>query len=126
MLEYKKTFKDAKKRRGANLCISGDLNMLDHHLKSAEMGNKYCNYCKVCGAIAYSKCRTCGVNLHLMANRGQSAGLTCFFITIMTLFLGLAHCDAHISKVKQSVWNYPAQAKGKDNTRVVKAVKKDM
>ena len=80
MVEYKNKSKEARTRRGTNSRLCSDLNMLDHHLKSAETSSRHGKACKVCGAITYSKCTIRGANLHLMANRGKSAGLTCFLL----------------------------------------------
>ena len=81
-----------------NSRLCGGLNMLDHHLKSSETENKHGNSCKSYGAIAYSKCRICGVNLHRVANRGHSAGLTFFYNNYP--FFRLARYDEHLSRVK--------------------------
>ena len=56
-MEYKNKFKYANKGRGTNSCIYGDLNMLEHHLKSDYMESKHVKTCKFCGAkILWSNC----------------------------------------------------------------------
>ena len=74
-----KKSEEAKYRRGANSRLFGNLVQLDMHLKSEETVKKHGNMCKVCGNVDYSKYSICGVYLHLMSNRIQAAGRTCFF-----------------------------------------------
>ena len=73
---------EAKTCRGANSCLCIYLSFLGTHLKSVDQGKKHRNTCKACGKPAYSKCGVCCVHLHAVANIGQAAGNTCFYITI--------------------------------------------
>ena len=84
-------------------------------LKSAETVDHHGNSCEVCGNVAYSECSICGVYLNLMANRGESAGRTCFYDYHNGALFGLAFEDVGISKMKSEGWNYPSLAKNRSN-----------
>ena len=49
--------------------------------------------------------------MYLMANRGQSSGLTCLLDYHNGDLFGLARADAGISKTKSKDWNYHSLAK---------------
>ena len=51
IIDYKKELKQTKTRICANKCLSDDLNMLDHQLRSYEMVNNYINTHKLYGEI---------------------------------------------------------------------------
>ena len=89
------------------------------HLKSAETGNNHVNFCTLCGKVDNSKCYICGFYLHLMANRGQATGRTCFFDYLNDVLFGLARADAGLSKIKGKECNYPSLYKKRENKRII-------
>ena len=74
-----KKIKEAKYLQDSNSRLCGNLTQIDMHVKSTETGNNHVNTFKVYVKVDYSKCYICGVYLHLVANRGQSAGRTYLF-----------------------------------------------
>ena len=89
------------------------------HINDEETVNNHGNECRVCGNLGYPKYSTCGVYLHLMANKGQSVGQTCFFDYHNDDFFGLARADAGLSKTKSKDWNYPKLAKKRENASII-------
>ena len=112
-------FNKAKKGRGENSRLCGDLSRLDKHLRSVKTSLKHPKACKVCGGDAYSTCGVCGVPLHYMPAKGKHAGMTCFFDYHSDTFFGLARDDTKVNKTKKSEWVYPTVAKKKENAKKI-------
>ena len=89
------------------------------HLKSSETINKHGTTFKVFGKVVYSNCSICGVCLHLMSNRGKSAGPTCSFDHHNDDFFGLARADAGLSKTKSLDCTYPSLYHKRENTTII-------
>ena len=100
--------------------------LLPHnHIDNTETGIKHGNKCHVCGMMAYSKCKLCGVFLHFNTTRGEAAGKNCFFQYHDDSFFGLAKCDHAIANIKKSDWKDPSQAAQKKNRDYITRITND-
>ena len=106
----------AKKGRGENSRLCGDLTRLKKHLNSVTTSIKHQKACKVCGGDAYSMCGICGVYLHCNPSRGKYKGKNCFNDYHDDCFFGLCRDDNHVGKkFKKKEWSYPSSHKTKAN-----------
>ena len=124
--KFKKSFRDAKTKRGRHSRLCGDLTALNHHIKGVKTGNKHPKACKVCGKPAYSTCTICNEALHFMPSKGEVAGATCFFDYHNDVFFGMARSDVSIKGISKKQWSYPSASAARENAKLVKEVTKDL
>jgi hypothetical protein len=124
--KMKKAFRDAKTTRKRNSRLCGDLSLLNHHLKSVQTGNKHPRNCKVCGKKAYSLCTVCGEAMHVMPNKGEVAGATCFFDYHNDAFFGMAQCDVSIAGTSKKDWNQPSASALRENKKLIDEISNEL
>ena len=113
------TFFYAKRSRGENSRLLGDLQQLKKYVRAARHSIKHPNNCVVCGGLAYSEHTVCQVYLHFNPTKGAHVGKHCFNDYHDDSYFELARCDHKISTTKKSEWSYPSRVKEIEDERIV-------
>jgi hypothetical protein len=93
---------------------------------AAKTGIKHPKMCKVCGDSTYAACTfLCYVPLHFALNQGSVTGKKCYFLWHDDTFFGLAKDNCGLLKERKSDWEYPSQAKQRENIKYIQELMKN-